>query len=75
VENNFTKDKPGFVAPETDDFRLAAGSPCIDAGRVLENITGAFAGRAPDIGCFEYGLEPWSAGSSLPREVWDESGW
>lgn len=75
VESNFTEKRPGFVAPETHDFRLADGSPCIDAGRVVEDMTGTFHGKAPDIGCFEHGQESWSAGSSLPREVWDEEGW
>jgi hypothetical protein len=37
------------------DFRLKAGSPAIDRGIPLPNITDGFAGRAPDLGAVEFG--------------------
>ena len=50
--------RPVFVDTEAGDFRLAAGSPGIDAGVLIVGINDpdsawAFAGEAPDIGAFE----------------------
>ncbi len=58
---NITND-PLFVCAEKGDFRLRAGSPCIDAGtnEVCLSVTD-FAGNRRiqgenvDIGCYEYG--------------------
>ena len=36
-----------------NDLRLAAGSPAIDKGEVLPNVSDGFRGAAPDIGAFE----------------------
>lgn len=75
LRDNFTEGDPMFVDPQAGDFRLRAGSPCVDAARVIEGITGPVVGQAPDIGAFEHGLEPWQAGSTLDRSLWDETGW
>jgi hypothetical protein len=40
------------------DFRLKAGSPAIDRGIPLPNVTDVFAGRAPDLGAVEFGEVP-----------------
>ena len=40
------------------DFRLKAGSPAIDHGTPLPNVTDGFAGAAPDLGAIEYGQAP-----------------
>ncbi|MCZ7644584.1 MAG: right-handed parallel beta-helix repeat-containing protein [Planctomycetota bacterium] len=40
------------------DFRLKPGSPAEDAGLVLPNLNDGFAGKAPDLGCYERGSEP-----------------
>ena len=37
------------------DFRLKPGSPAVDAGVELPNITDGFAGKAPDLGAIEEG--------------------
>lgn len=42
---------PMFVDPYGRDFRLAAGSPCIDAGT---DVGLKYSGAAPDLGAFEY---------------------
>lgn len=47
-----------FVDVASDDFRLSAGSPCIDAGVILPGFNDAhspwpYQGSAPDIGAFE----------------------
>ena len=41
--------------PEDLDFRLKAGSSAIDAGIDLPTITDGFAGKAPDLGAYEFG--------------------
>ena len=38
------------------------GSPLIDAGIFIEEIPLDTVGSSPDIGAFEYGIEPWEAG-------------
>jgi len=74
--SNYTDKDPGFLDPQNNDFRLRPNSPCIDAGELIEGITGRHVGKAPDLGCFEQGAAPWTAGSTLPREIWDTStGW
>jgi hypothetical protein len=45
--------------PATIDLRLKAGSAAIDAGEVLPGFNDGFAGKAPDLGAYEFG-------SSLP---------
>jgi len=41
--------------PTDYDFRLKPGSTGIDAGVRLPNINDGFTGKAPDLGCCEYG--------------------
>ena len=55
---------PRFVNAGAGDYRLAAGSPAIDAGTALPPYTDGFAGSAPDIGAFETGRAAWVAGAS-----------
>ncbi|MHC4480406.1 MAG: right-handed parallel beta-helix repeat-containing protein [Planctomycetota bacterium] len=43
---------PQFVAPESDDYSLSGGSPCVDAGK---DVGLDFSGAAPDMGAFESG--------------------
>lgn len=40
------------------DFRLKPGSPALDRGMVLPNITDGFTGSAPDLGALEAGHPP-----------------
>jgi len=50
----------------TNDLRLAKGSKAVDAGVVLPNLDDGYAGKAPDLGAYEYGAPlPWYG----PREV------
>ena len=58
---------PGFVDAANGDYRLAAGSPCIDAGdNSYVTTTTDLAGNVRivngmvDIGCYEYGASPLS---------------
>ena len=41
--------------PAQCDLRLREGAPAVDAGMALPNINEAYAGRAPDLGCYEIG--------------------
>lgn len=41
------------------------GSSLIDKGRIVRGVNDQFEGKRPDIGAFEFGREPWKAGSSL----------
>lgn len=40
----------------TADLRLKAGSAAIDAGEALPGFSDSFAGKAPDLGAYEFGL-------------------
>ena len=43
--------------PGAYDLRLRRGAKVIDAGLALPQITDGFAGKAPDLGCYELGQE------------------
>jgi hypothetical protein len=40
------------------DVRLSLDSEAIDAGEVLPGFNDGFAGKAPDLGAYEYGTQP-----------------
>ncbi len=40
------------------DLRLRAAAPAVDAGIALPNLNDGYAGRAPDLGCYELGVPP-----------------
>ena len=50
---------PILVAPENGDFRLHYGSPCLDVGTALDDVTSDLPGHprpignGPDLGCYE----------------------
>ena len=48
--NNIDQD-PMFVNPDSLDYHLSPGSPCIDAGT---DVGLDYSGQAPDMGCFEF---------------------
>jgi len=62
VTHNFVGKSAGFINARKGDFRLRKNSPCVDAGRPVAGITLRHAGKAPDIGAYEYGLPEWKAG-------------
>jgi hypothetical protein len=51
--------------PLSYDFTLKTGSPAIDAGTPIGDITDGFAGTAPDLGAYESGKPAWTAGQDL----------
>jgi len=59
----FADDETLLANPAAQDFRPSENSPLIDAGRVVEGITGTYVGEAPDIGAYEYGGEYWIPGA------------
>jgi hypothetical protein len=62
VNHNFVGKKPGFMNPGKDDFRLRKDSPCVGAGVPIPGITRPLAGETPDLGAYEHGVPPWTAG-------------
>ncbi|MCK5802840.1 MAG: right-handed parallel beta-helix repeat-containing protein [Lentisphaeria bacterium] len=60
--NNYTANAPKLVDPGAFDFRPREDSPLVDAGRVLKGITAPYAGKAPDIGAYEFGGDHWLPG-------------
>jgi len=59
-----------FADSANGDYRLKPGSPAIDTGDVVAPWTGTFAGKAPDMGALESGMEPWRHGSDIPESEW-----
>ena len=55
-----------FVDAAAGDFRLRSDSPAIDNGLVLSPYTDGYAGRAPDLGAYEFGRSAWTAGARIP---------
>jgi hypothetical protein len=66
LQHLFTGSNPHFVGGAAGnylDFKLAAGSPAIDAGEPLPPDTNGYTGNAPDDGAFEYGVGAFVAGT------------
>jgi hypothetical protein len=69
LSNNLVRPAdPKFVDPAGGNYQLQAGSPAIDMGAMLPPYTDGYKGSAPDLGAFELGAPPWSAGSSLTSD-------
>ena len=54
-----------FVNSAAGNYTLKNGSAAVDAGTVIPGITDGYQGSAPDIGAFESGTTPWTAGASF----------
>ena len=73
---NYTNNLPGTTAADFADpaglnFQLQSDSPAVNAGTVIPGYTnGYIVGSAPDIGCFEYGMAPWTAGANPATNVY-----
>lgn len=59
----FVNASPEALRAGAFDLRPREGSPLIDAGRQVPGVTGAFVGKAPDAGAYEFGGENWRAGA------------
>jgi hypothetical protein len=59
-----------FTDARNRDYSLRAGSPAIDAGKVLPGMTTTFQGSAPDLGAYEYGEPRWTAGADWQEQAW-----
>jgi hypothetical protein len=58
------KDDPLFVDPAGLNFQLRSESGAKDAGKAISPYTDGYVGSAPDLGAFEYGATPWTAGAN-----------
>jgi hypothetical protein len=58
LECNGYEDPPGLANPKGGDFTLLSSSPNIDRGVPIPGINDDFKGLAPDLGAYEYTLEP-----------------
>ncbi len=63
VFNNYSGNDHLLADPYTFDFIPSKGSPLIDAGKVVKDLTGTFSGIGPDIGAYEYGVSGWRPGA------------
>jgi len=63
VEDNIISATDPFAELSARDFRPAAGSSLIDAGRVIPGITDGYAGSAPDVGAYEASQPLWVPGA------------
>jgi hypothetical protein len=65
-QNNLAQEiNPKFVDALTPNFALQAGSPAIDAGRILSGFTTGYTGSNPDIGALESGVASFKAGATI----------
>jgi hypothetical protein len=53
------------------DPRPREGSCIIDQGKVVKGLTDGYAGKAPDVGAYEYGKPLWRAGAlrTVPSDI------
>ncbi|MBI2842078.1 MAG: right-handed parallel beta-helix repeat-containing protein [Armatimonadetes bacterium] len=65
VANNVQASITALRNPTACDFRLAPGSPGIDAGQSIPGITDGYSGWAPDAGAYE-GESTWAPGYTPP---------
>lgn len=52
------EDSPGLANPAAGDFTLLSSSPNIDRGLLIPGINDDFKGNAPDVGAYEFALDP-----------------
>lgn len=64
--HNLALSEAQFANAQRGDLRLRGKSAAINAGTVIPGITDGYAGRAPDIGAYEFGRKPFPAGAN-PR--------
>jgi parallel beta-helix repeat protein len=64
IADNLQTNNPLLVSPLTGNYQLQSGSPAINAGTVAAPYTNGYVGSAPDLGAYEYGATPWTAGAS-----------
>jgi len=67
-QNNILLDTNAFRDWRNFDFRLVEGSPAIDYGKLIADVTDGYLGAAPDAGAYE-GDNTWVAGAK-----WDIKG-
>jgi hypothetical protein len=64
-----TANNAKFVNLALLNYLLQSGSPARNAGLVISPYTNDYTDPTPDLGCFQYGLTPWTAGTSAATNV------
>jgi hypothetical protein len=59
-----------FSNPVKRDYTLRPDSKAIDAGEIIPRFVDTYKGKAPDLGAFEYGDTPWTAGPDWAEQPW-----
>jgi len=73
LTTNLVAKAPPLTAPSDARFTPKAGSRVIDAGTVLAGVTDKPSGKGPELGAYEHGREPWTAGHDFenpPNPQW-----
>lgn len=60
---------PLFTSPLTHDFSVQAASPARNAAVVVHPATDGYRDRKPTAGAYQYGVQPWTGGSSPAQTV------
>lgn len=63
--HNHVSGEPGLIDAANRDFRLQANSPAVDGGVVIKGVNDHYTGKAPDVGPYQSGTEPWVPGHNF----------
>lgn len=67
-KNENISGNPYLIMPAEHNYQLLSNSPAINAGQKLPPYTDGYKGDAPDIGAYERGNSPWSAGAYVTED-------
>lgn len=62
IQNNLSSQPSSFQNHGGNNYQLAGGANAINTGRQIPGITDGFSGNEPDVGAYELGVSPWTAG-------------
>lgn len=62
-----------FTDPGRGNYSLRTDAPAANAGIAISGITDGYAGSAPDIGAYESGVTPWTAGANFTAPGFEDT--